>query len=56
MTFTTWLKKNEGFTSKVQYDYLLSSLPYEAQRKVVIYYEEKYNHFLKTQPTQLEFK
>jgi len=56
MTYTTWLKKNEGFTSRSQYDCLLSSLPYEAQKKVVIYYQEKYKHFLETQPKQLEFK
>jgi len=43
MTYTTWLKKSEGFTSKAQYDYLLSTLPYEAQRRVVIYYQEKYS-------------
>ncbi len=56
MTFTTWLKKSEGFTSKTQYDYLLNSLPYEAQRKVSIYYKEKYQYYLDTEPEQLEFK
>ena len=55
MTYTTWLKKNEGFTSRAQYDYLLSTLPYEAQRKVIFYYQEKYKHFLETEPKQLEF-
>jgi len=55
MTFTTWLKKNEGFSSRAQYDYLLNSLPYEAQRKVSLYYHEKYKYFLDTQPKQLEF-
>ena len=56
MTFTTWLKENECFTSRSQYDYLLNSLPYEARRKVAIYYKEKYKYFLDTQPKQLEFK
>ena len=56
MTFTTWLKKIEGFTSIAQYDSLLNDLPYEARRKVVIYYKEKYKYFLDTQPKQLEFK
>ena len=55
MTFTTWLKKNEGFISRAQYDYLLNSLPYEAQRKVSLYYREKYKYFLDAQPKQLEF-
>jgi len=56
ITFTTWLKKSEGFTSRVQYDYLVNTLPYEAQRKVTIYYKEKYQYYLDTQPKQLEFK
>ena len=56
MTFTTWLKKSEGFASKSQYDNLLNNLQYEAQRKVSIYYKEKYKYFLDTQPKQLEFK
>ena len=56
MTFTTWLKKSEGFTSRTQYDYLLNSLPYDARRKVSIYYKEKYQYFIDTQPKQLEFK
>jgi hypothetical protein len=56
MTFTTWLKKEEVFHSKEQYDYLLSTLPYEAQRKVVIYYKEKFKHYLATEPKQLELK
>ena len=56
MTFTTWLKKSEGFTSRAQYDYLVNTLPYEAQRKVTIYYKEKYQYYLDTQPKQLEFK
>jgi hypothetical protein len=56
MTFTTWLKKSEGFSSRAQYDYLLNSLPSEARRKVTIYYKEKYKYFLDTQPKQLEFK
>ena len=55
MTFTTWLIKNESFSSKLQYDYLVNSLPYQARRKVVIYYKEKYKYFLNTQPKQLEF-
>ena len=41
---------------KLLYDYLLNSLPYEAKRKVSIYYKEKYQYFLDTQPKQLEFK
>jgi len=56
MTFTTWLKKIEGFNSQTQYDSLLNDLPYEARRKVAIYYKEKYKYFLDTQPKQLEFK
>ena len=44
MTFATWLKKEEGFTSKSQYDCLLSTLPYEAKRKVSLYYKEKYKY------------
>lgn len=56
MTFTTWLKKSEGFSSRLQYDYLVNSLPYEAQRKVVIYYKEKYKYFLDTEPKQLRIK
>jgi hypothetical protein len=56
MTFATWLKKGEGFTSKAQYDYLLSTLPYEAKRKTSLYYKEKYKYFLTTKPKQLELK
>lgn len=56
MNFTTWLKKEEGFHSKEQYDSLLNTLPYEARRKVVVYYKEKYKYFLDTQPEQLELK
>jgi len=56
MTFTTWLKKYEGFNSKIQYNYWLKSLPCEAKRKVRLYYKEKYQYFLATQPKQLEFK
>ena len=56
MTFTTWLKKIEGFHSRAQYDYLLNTLPYEARRKVSIYYKEKYKYYINTQPKQLEIK
>ena len=56
MTFATWLKKEEGFTSKTQYDYLLNTLPYEARRKVNLYYKEKYKYFITTNPKQLELK
>ncbi len=56
MNFTTWLKKVEGFSSKAQYDYLLNTLPYEARRKVSLYYKEKYKYFLTTNPRQLELK
>lgn len=56
MTFTTWLKKEEGFHSKEQYDCFLNTLPYEARRKVSLYYKEKYKYFLDTQPKQLELK
>lgn len=55
MTFTTWLKTKEGFNSKAQYDYWLSLMPYEAKRKTNLYYQEKYQHFLSTQPKQLHF-
>jgi hypothetical protein len=53
MTYTVWLKEAEGFTSVSQYNYLLSSLPYQAQRKIVIYYQEKYKYFLDNRPKQL---
>lgn len=43
MTFTTWLKKEEGFTSKAQYESLLNTLPYEGRKKVSLYYIEKLN-------------
>lgn len=56
MTFATWLKKEEGFISKAQYDCLLNILPYEARRKVNLYYKEKYNYFITTTPKQLELK
>jgi len=56
MTFTTWLKKIEGFHSKSQYDCLVNSLPYSARRKVIIYYREKYKYYIITQPKQLEIK
>lgn len=56
MTFTVWLKKEERFTSKSQYDCLLNTLPYEAKRKVSLYYKEKYNYFITTNPKQLELK
>ena len=56
MTFTTWLKKSEGFASREQYDCLVNTLPYEAQRKVTIYYKEKYQYYLDNQPKQLEFE
>ncbi|AWK52779.1 hypothetical protein DIC82_18045 [Clostridium beijerinckii] len=56
MTFTTWLKRNEGFISRAQYDSLLNNLPYEAQRKVTIYYKEKYRYFLDTEPKQTEIE
>ncbi len=56
MTFINWLKKEEGFHSKKQYDYFLNTLPYEARRKVSLYYKEKYKYYLDTQPKQLELK
>ena len=56
MTFSTWLKTEECFSSKAQYDYWLKSLPCQAKRQVILYYKEKYQHFLDTQPKQLEFK
>ncbi len=56
MNFTTWLKKEEGFTSKAQYESLLNTLPYEGRRKVSLYYKEKYKYYLNTKPNQLEFE
>ena len=56
MDFMTWLKKEEGFHSKKQYDCLLNTLPYEARRRVIIYYKEKYKYFLDMEPKQLELK
>ena len=56
MTFATWLKKEEGFTSKAQYDYLLNTLPYEGRIKVRLYYKEKHKYFLTNKPKQLELK
>jgi methylase of polypeptide subunit release factors len=56
MNFTTWLIKIEGFSSKYQYDYLVSNLPYVDRRKVQIYYREKYKYYISTQPKQLEIK
>jgi len=56
MNFTTWLIKIEGFSSKCQYDYLVSNLPYVDRRKVQIYYREKYKYYISTLSKQLEFK
>jgi hypothetical protein len=56
MDFITWLKKEEGFISKAQYDSLLNTLPYEGRRKVSLYYKEKYKYYINTKPTQLEFE
>ncbi|NRT61820.1 hypothetical protein B0P06_004287 [Clostridium saccharoperbutylacetonicum] len=56
MTFTTWLKKEEGFSSKDQYDSLLNTLPPNGRRKVHHYYEEKYKYYLNSKPRQLEFE
>lgn len=56
MKFATWLKKENGFTSKAQYDSLLNTLPYESRRKTHLYYQEKYNYYLETKPMQIEFK
>lgn len=56
MNFTTWLKNEEGFTSKAQYESLLNTLPYEGRRKVSLYYKEKYKYYLNTKPKQLEFQ
>lgn len=56
MNFTTWLKKEEGFTSKAQYESLLNTLPYEGRRKVSLYYKEKYKYYLNAKPRQLEFE
>jgi hypothetical protein len=56
MNFTTWLKKEEGFTSKAQYNLLLNALPAEGRRKVRLYYKEKYKYYVSTKPEQLDFK
>ncbi|EHI97583.1 hypothetical protein CDLVIII_0859 [Clostridium sp. DL-VIII] len=56
MTFTTWLLKEKGFASKAQFDSLVDTLPYEGRRKLILYYEIEYKHYLDTRPIQLELK
>ncbi|CAI3244167.1 conserved hypothetical protein [Clostridium neonatale] len=46
MTFTEYLKTEEGFISKIQYDSFLEILPQEGRRKVNMYYIEKYKYYI----------
>lgn len=56
MTFTTWLIKEKGFVSKVQFDSLVNTLPYRGRRKLILYYKIEYKHYLDTRPIQLEIE
>ncbi|WP_182629448.1 hypothetical protein [Clostridium chromiireducens] len=56
MTFTTWLIKEKGFVSKTQFYSLVSTLPYEGRRKLILYYKIEYKHYLDTRPIQLELE
>lgn len=56
MTFAIWLIKEKGFISKAQFDSLVNTLPYEGRRKLILYYEIEYKHYLDTRPMQLELK
>lgn len=46
MTFTEYLKTEESFISKIQYDSFLETLPPEGRRKVNAYYREKYKYYI----------
>lgn len=56
MTFSTWLIKEKGFISKSQFDLLVNTLPYAGRRKLILYYEIEYKHYLDTRPIQLELE
>lgn len=56
MTFTTWLIKKKGFTSKAQFDSLVNTLPYAGRSKLILYYKIEYKHYLDTRPIQLELE
>nr|WP_312292503.1 hypothetical protein [Clostridium chromiireducens] len=56
MTFTTWLIKKKGFTSKAQFESLVNTLPYEGRRKLILYYKLEYKYYLDTRPIQLELE
>ena len=56
MTFTTWLKKEKGFVSKAQFDSLVNTLPYDARRKLILYYKIEYKYYLDTRAIQLELE
>lgn len=55
MTFTEWLKNEEGIISKDYFDSLLNTLPEEGKRKVKAYYREKYKYYVSTHP-QIKFE
>lgn len=50
MTFTEWLKTEEGIVSRDYFEALLDTLPEEGKRKVKSYYREKYRYFMSTHP------
>lgn len=56
MTFTEYLKYKEGFISKAHYYSFLETLPREGQRKVNMYYREKYNHCINDVPKYEQLK
>lgn len=56
MTFTEYLKYKEGFISKSHYYSFLETLPGEGQRKVNMYYKEKYQHFINDVPQYEQLK
>lgn len=55
MTFTEWLKNEEGILSREYFEALLDTLPEEGKRKVKSYYREKYRYYMSTHP-QVEFE
>lgn len=56
MTFTEYLKYEEGFISKIQYDSFLETLPPEGRRKVNAYYREKYRYYIHDIPQYEQLK
>lgn len=55
MTFTEWLKNEEGIVSREYFEALLDTLPEEGKRKVKSYYREKYKYYMSTH-SQVEFE